>query len=218
MSGGHHPSKEAHDVQYPSTPDTVAPAPEAALLLDCERLDVYRVASSSRFSPVACARSATPSSVISLRRATSAFRSNMAEGASQWSREVPPPSLRAHHGEFGSPTQYERAAGRRRHLSDGRQGHQGRPRQAHARGTMSSTSRSAASAGARRRIFNLSGRGGRDGVCWWTGTGVGGAGVTVGRRDRRTDPRCREREIGSARPCGWYDARARTAGVLRRAM
>ena len=35
-------------------------------------------------------------------------------------REVPHPSLRALHGEHGSPAQYERAAGRRRHLSDGR--------------------------------------------------------------------------------------------------
>ena len=35
-------------------------------------------------------------------------------------REVPHPSLRARHGELGSPAQYERAAGRRRYLSDGR--------------------------------------------------------------------------------------------------
>jgi hypothetical protein len=36
-------------------------------------------------------------------------------------REVPHPSLRARDGEHRSPAQYEHAAGRRRHLSDGRQ-------------------------------------------------------------------------------------------------
>jgi four helix bundle protein len=86
----------------PSTPGAVAPAPDSAPLLDCERLDVYRVA--LEFQVLAAALCGTSDSVVrdQLRRAGLSIVLNIAEGASQWSR---PQKRRYYRIALGSTTE-----------------------------------------------------------------------------------------------------------------
>ena len=70
----------------PSTPAAVAPAPDAAPFLDCERLDVYRVA--LEFQVRAAALASRCDAVVrdQLRRASLSCVLNVAEGAGSRSR------------------------------------------------------------------------------------------------------------------------------------
>jgi four helix bundle protein len=86
----------------PSTPGAVAPAPDSAPLLDCERLDVYRVA--LEFQVLAAGLCETSDSVVrdQLRRASVSIVLNISEGASQWSR---PQKRRYYRIALGSTTE-----------------------------------------------------------------------------------------------------------------
>ena len=72
--------------QTPSTPASGAPVPDAAPVLDCERLDVYRLALEFQVlaGPLSVAADATLRD--QLRRASLSIPLNIAEGVSQWSR------------------------------------------------------------------------------------------------------------------------------------
>ena len=70
----------------PSTPAGVAPAPEAAPVLDAERLDVYRVALEFRALAARLGHAGDATLRDQLRRASLSCVLNIAEGAAQWSR------------------------------------------------------------------------------------------------------------------------------------
>jgi four helix bundle protein len=86
----------------PSTPASVAPAPDAAPVLDAERLDVYRVA--LEFEVLAARLAEAGDAVLrdQLRRASLSVPLNIAEGASQWSR---PQKRRYYRIALGSATE-----------------------------------------------------------------------------------------------------------------
>ena len=86
----------------PSTPGAVAPAPDSAPLLDCERLDVYRVA--LEFQVLGAELCAAGDAVLrdQLRRASLSVVLNISEGASQWSR---PQKRRYYRIALGSTTE-----------------------------------------------------------------------------------------------------------------
>jgi four helix bundle protein len=73
-------------IKTPSTQATGAPAPQAAPLLDSERLDVYRVA--LEFHEIATALALRADTIVrdQLRRASLSCVLNIAEGAGQRSR------------------------------------------------------------------------------------------------------------------------------------
>ena len=73
-------------MKTPSSPSTVAPAPESAPLLDAERLDVYSVA--LQFQGLATILASRANSVVrdQLRRASLSCVLNIAEGAGQRSK------------------------------------------------------------------------------------------------------------------------------------
>ena len=70
----------------PFTPASGAPAPDDAPALDCQRLDVYRVA--LEFQVLAGPLSAAADAGLrdQLRRASLSIPLNIAEGAAQWSQ------------------------------------------------------------------------------------------------------------------------------------
>ena len=72
--------------QTPSTPDSGAPASDAAPVLDCERLDVYRIALEFRVQAVALALNCDAVLRDQLRRASLSIPLNLAEGSGRRSR------------------------------------------------------------------------------------------------------------------------------------
>ena len=88
--------------QTPSTPASGAPVPDAAPVLDCERLDVYRLALEFQVlaEPLSVAADATLRD--QLRRASLSIPLNIAEGVSQWSR---PQKRRYYRIALGSTTE-----------------------------------------------------------------------------------------------------------------
>jgi len=88
--------------QTPSTPASGAPVPDAAPVLDCERLDVYRLALEFQVlaGPLSVAADATLRD--QLRRAGLSIPLNIAEGVSQWSR---PQKRRYYRIALGSTTE-----------------------------------------------------------------------------------------------------------------